>query len=269
VTARSKMQFAVPGEASYSASRPQTTYFYHRSLDDIRNNRETGRQLIQQALSAGAELDQQPSRLILRGVSADAILGFVDGYRFHDDTELRSDLLRNYITKQREFGALDIWNIAVITRQPPAESIDLGLEDQVLTLTRSKLTLSSTNTTANIGTLMSKPDRVADVMDSARAALAAPEELLRARNESGRALLLLYPIDKDSEPKANSRKWRERLEAADHLLGAAFSFPSADPRSESSDTIQVNPALLFTAPSEDDEAYEDTEGDRNEVDLDG
>ena len=268
VTARSKMQFAVPGEASYSASRPQTTYFYNQNSDVIRSNYNAGRRLIEKALAAGTQPDIQTSRIVLEDIAADVILDFISNFSFHDDTELRSNLLRNYIEKQRKVGALETWNVAVITRQGSDPSVDLGFTTKVPLLTRSKLTKSSNDQTANIGTLMSRPDRVADLMDSATAANAAPEELLQARNESGRALLLLYPIDKDSQPKQSARKVRENLQASDHLLGAAFSFPSADPRAESSNTVQVNPARLFTPEPEDNDVYEDTEGRQDDVDLD-
>lgn len=271
VTARNKMNFAVPGEASYSASRPQTTYFNHRDQAAIINNRAAARRLVADALAAGAREDRQDSRIVLHDVPADRVHDFVGRFSFHEDTELRSDLIQNYIATQRKVGALESWSLAVITRRESdtVSHIDLGLDDPVPLLTRSKLSKSSRHGTANIGTLMSKPDRVADLMGSAAAAAMAPEALLQARNESKRGLLLLYPIDKDSTPKERARKWREKLDAVEHLIGVAFSFPSADPRSEPTNTIQVDPALLFTGFTLDDVVYEDTEGDRNDVDLDG
>ena len=270
VTARNKMQFAVPGQASYSASRPQTTYFSHRDERVIQRNRAAGRQLLSDAVSAGATVEWQESRIVIRDVGADHVLAFVARFAFHEDTELRSDLVRDYISTQRDAQALDIWNVAIITRKGDGPTMDLGLDRPVPLLTRSKLSKSSTALTANIGTLMSKPDRVADLIDSAAAATAEPEALLWARNESGRALLLLYPIDKDSVPKAGATNWRERLDAVDHLLGVAFSFPQAAAGSEPADRIQVDPALLFTYTGEDDDyTYADTEGDHDEVNFDG
>jgi hypothetical protein len=195
---------------------------------------------------------------------------FIRAFRFHPDTELRSDLLEKYIDGQRKFGWLDRWNLAVITRMPPAPTMSIGLEDDVRLLTRSKLTSSSTSTTANIGTLMSKPDRVADLLASAEATAKDGRTLLDLRDADRSGLVLLYPIDKDSEPKPGSEKYREKLNAQDHLMGAAFSFPRSAPGSLPKDVILVD--MDFINPdetSESDEEYVDDEGDRNQVDLGG
>lgn len=269
VTAKNKMHFAVPGEASYSGQRPQTTYFHHRDGAELRANRMAARRLLDEALGPGATLDRQASRVVVRNIPADAVIGFVNDFVFHPDTELRSPLLEGYINGQREYNALETWNLVIITRRPPAAEVDLGLDQPVSLITRSKLARSSTASTANIGTLMSRPDRVADLLDASEAALMTDLQLLDARSESGRGLLLLYPIDKDSVPKASAGARRVPLEAVDHLVGAAFSFPRAAIGSEPADWIQVDPALLSDAEtdSETTDEYIDDEGDRDEVDL--
>ncbi|HMJ77122.1 MAG TPA: Z1 domain-containing protein, partial [Iamia sp.] len=270
ITAKSKMQFAVPGEASYSGQRPQTTYFHHRS-DDVARNRATAETLVRTARAHGASVDAQDGRVLLEGVPVEDVLAFVDEYRFHPDTDLRSDLLRRYIEGQVAHGALDVWNIAVITRRPPAESLDLGLDDPVNLITRSQLKSNPDPTTANIGTLMSRPDRVIDLLSSAESAELPDHELLDARSASGRALLLLYPIDKGSQPRPSAAHHREALDAVGHIVAAAFSFPRAVPDSEPVDMIQVDPVLLAAPdelpdPAEADE-YVDEEGDHDEIDL--
>lgn len=271
VTAKNKMQFAVPGQASYSASRPQTTYFHHKDIDIISSNWDAARLLINSAVDLGGVMDQQGNRVIVKDVPADEIDDFVSRFTFHEDTELRSDLLHTYMEEQRSLGRLETWNIAIMSRQGEGAEVDLGLPEdtKVRTITRSRLKKPVSEVTANIGVLMSKPDRVADLIDASVAARKDPAELLKLRDESGRALLLLYPIDKDSKPKPSAEHWRKELQAKDHLLGVAFSFPNAHPQSAISSTVQVDPALLFTAAADDDlESYTDTEGSRDEVDLD-
>jgi hypothetical protein len=87
------------------------------------------------------------------------------------------------------------------------------------------------------------------------------------RDEDGRGLLVLYPIDRNSQPKP-SAKGRVPLEADDDLIGVAFCFPTAQAGTEQIDTIQVDVSNI----SEDGDPtlahYEDTEGSRDEVDLD-
>ena len=115
---------------------------------------------------------------------------------------------------------------------------------------------------------MSKPDRVADLMDSAEASTEGESELLGRRNRDRSGLVLLYPIDKDSKPKASAKNYRSPLGAVDHLMGVAFSFPSAAPESRSTNFIQVEmPNIIEVAAVEGDEQYVDEEGERNEVDL--
>lgn len=267
VTAKRKMQFAVPGAASYSGQRPQTTYFHHRTAD-VESNRSAAADLLKAAQDAGSAIDPQDSRIVLQGVSADDIQGFIDRYRFHPDTDLRSDLLTSYLEGQRANGALEEWNIAVITRKSPAVTLDLGLNQPVNLISRSKLS-SSNEMTANIGTLMSRPDRVADLMSASEAGDHTDPQLLDARTRSGRALLLLYPIDKDSQPKPSAEGYRLPLDASGHLVAAAFSFPRAVPGSEPIETVQVDPVLLGTPDDADDSAeeYVDDEGDRDDIDL--
>ena len=157
----------------------------------------------------------------------------------------------------------------MISRRGDARSIDLGLDEDVRLITRSKLKRSSSPGTANIGTLMSKPDRVADLQLGADVSLLKDAELLEHRTNSGRGLLLLYPIDKDSQPKKSSTGHRVSLDAVDDLIGLAYSFPRAAAGSEPTDMIQVDLGLL-PALDETDEAldeYQDIEGDRNDVDL--
>lgn len=269
VTAKNKMHFAVPGEASYSGQRPQTTYFRHRDDNELRANHAAARGLLNHALEEGASVERQASRVLVRDVNADTVIDFVERFAFHPDTELRSSLLKGYINGQREHQSLETWNLAVITRRPPATAIDLGLDQPVPLITRSKLARSSTASTANIGTLMSRPDRVADLLDAAEAAQMSDQQLLDTRTDSGRGLLLLYPIDKDSVPRPSAGDRRSPLEAVDHLVGVAFSFPRAAVGSEPADWIQVDPALLSDAQTDSEtvDEYVDDEGDRDEVDL--
>lgn len=267
-TAVSKMQFAVRGDASFSGQRPQTTYFAHKDSAVINRNLDAARSLIAAAIGAGANEDAQESKVILRDIPAALIRDFVNAYSFHENSELTSGLLTKYIDGQVAAGALRSWNIAVMGRRPPSRTESLGLREPSPLITRSKLARPSTPTLAVIGTLMSKPDRVADLMPASDVRRdATDQELQRRRDHDGRGLLLLYPIDKDSVPKAEAVH-RVALEAAGNLLGVAFSFPTADPASEHEDTIQVDLSTLQAAELDDGSGdYADEEGSRDEVDL--
>jgi hypothetical protein len=115
---------------------------------------------------------------------------------------------------------------------------------------------------------MSKPDRVADLIPASEVKRETTEVTMQQlRDTDGHGLLLLYPIDKDSMPKAEAEH-RVALEAVGHLLGVAFSFPTADPASEPDNTIQVDlSSMAATDLDEGSDQYVDEEGSRDEVDL--
>jgi hypothetical protein len=234
----------------------------------IAQNLNAGRSLIGNAIDSGALEETQESRVILRDVPVTLIRDFINSYRFHENSELTSELLNKYIDGQVAAGALTSWNVVVMGRRPPSRTVPLGFNTESPLITRSKLKRTSKPKLAVIGTLMSKPDRVADIIPPPKVSRDTTDEELQAlRDNDGRGLLLLYPIDKDSEPKAEAEH-RVRLEAAGHLLGVAFSFPQADPESEPDDTIQVDLSLLRTTELDDGSAdYADEEGSRDEVDL--
>lgn len=267
-TSRVKMHFAIRGEASYSAQRPQTTYFAHRDNKTVESNQRTGKMLLKAAKAAGAVEDAQDNRVILRDVSVDLVTSFIEKYRFHADSEMSSELLLKYIKGQVKAGGLQRWNIAVMGIQKPKALLDLGLDGQSPLITRSRLARSSSATRAVIGTLMSKPDRVADLVPAAHVTASSTDaELQRMRDADGRGLLVLYPIDRNSTPKPGARG-RVPLDAVGDLIGVAFCFPTAVPNSEAADTIQVD--LSEILPGDDDEqvAYEDMEGTQDDVDFD-
>ena len=267
-TARVKMHFAIRGEASYSAQRPQTTYFSHRDKKTIDANLQAGRDLLTAAKEAGIVEDVQDSRVVLRDVPVALIRGFIRDYRFHTDSEITSDLLLKYINGQVKCGALQSWNIAVMGIQKPNRTMPLGLDAPSPLIARSKLSRPSTETRAVIGTLMSKPDRVADLQPASSVTTGTTDDELQAiRDDDGRGLLVLYPIDRESEPKAGTTG-RTALNALGDLLGVAFCFPTAAANSEATDSIQVDVTGIPTPDDEDVPAYEDLEGSQDEVQLD-
>ena len=264
-TAKVKMNFAVQGEASFSAQRPQTTYFAHRDSNVVSSNHEAARSLVTDAVAAGVVPNPQESRTVLRDVPVTLVRDFVNAYKFHDDSEISSELVVKYIDGQLKHGALEHWNVAVMGLKNATNTLPLGLDVGSPLISRSKLARSSTQRRAVIGTLMSKPDRVADLVPAADVRPGTPDtELQQIRDEDGRGLLVLYPIDKDSQPKKGAESNRQPLEAVDHLIGVALCFPTAKPGTEPTSTIQVAlPELL------DDEVdgYQDTEGSQDEVNL--
>ena len=73
---------------------------------------------------------------------------------------------------------------------------------------------------------MAEPDVGADLAFSRADLTRMKAEGIKAkRREEG--LLLIYPIDKDSEPKELNSKERTKLGAVDHLIGLGIVFPKS------------------------------------------
>lgn len=264
VTATNKMHFAVRATSSFSEHRPQTTYFNHRDLTKIAANLAVTKRLIGE-IQDMADSSASDSYKLFTDIDAQNILEFLDAFSFHDSSDMAGGLVAAYVRDQLEHGALNTWNVAVNSLRA-GDALDLGVS--VNLISRSKLKASSDDATANIGTLMSRQDRLADM----RSALTPEDDdhtIQIARNSLGRPLLLVYPIAADSAPKEGVTG-RSRLDAAGVLIGIAIVFPKAAPDSEDGSRIQVD---LEGGDSLDDneneEPYQDSEGSRDDVSLDG
>ena len=114
-TAKVKMNFAVQGEASFSAQRPQTTYFAHRDASVIGANQSAARSLLTGATGRGHHPGSPGQPHGPPGCPSDPDPGLRRGsYRFHADSELTSELLVKYIDGQVKNGALERWNVVVM-----------------------------------------------------------------------------------------------------------------------------------------------------------
>ena len=271
VTSPLKMQFAIKASASFSETHPQTTYFDRTNSEILVGNIEATKELLSAAKDNALDKPIYGERTLFKGVPAESILRFLDHYHFNDKSEMSEGMLLDYVTTQLKFGALREWNIAVVSKSGQsdrsAETLDLGLEQRVNLITRSQLN-SSEPDVANIGTLMSRVDRVLDLGWTASQAKAASDaQLQEVRNAEGRPLLVVYPIDKDSAPQPHLKS-RKELNAAEHMVGLAFSFPAAAPGSEPKNSIQVDVSMLNTDEADDSlNAYVDAEGSHDKVAL--
>lgn len=231
ITSRMKMQAAIPANVSYSDRRLQTILFNHRDEAWLRQNLNAASDLVRKALQFDEDRKYSGNTLILRRIPARLIAGFLDRYRFHDESvDLKTDLLQKYIREQNEQDELLEWNIGVVGKQVGPETPVLNLADaiEVPLLTRSKLRAGSEQY-ANLGAIMSKEDRVIDLGLDIADVRKMDEGELQARRPRGVGLLLLYPIDKDSTPPREGLSSRRvPLNAAEHVIGVALVFPRAE-----------------------------------------
>ena len=234
ITARLKMQHAMPAKISFSGTRIQTFHFCHRDVNWLTDNLTAARNLIKAAIDSGiSPASVNGNRWVFGDVDAELIQGFLRSYHIYINHEhMRTDLVQGYITEQNQAGKLLYWNLVVMSQKMDIlGTIDLGFGNIPL-INRSKLRRPVDF--ADVKAIMSKADIVAD-LDSTNIDIINMEagDLLaeRNKNEHGvtdKGLILIYPISKDSEPSPHNRQAREPLNAIEHVIGLALVFPTAD-----------------------------------------
>ncbi|UFS96410.1 Z1 domain-containing protein [Nocardia huaxiensis] len=228
VTAAAKMADAVRAHAGYGGKRVQTRYF-HTNPEWLHANQEAARALVGQAVSIGARVEKRSDDgvFVLREVPSDLVVEFLQTYRFHEKSqEVDPDLMVRYIERRiRNTGALRRWNVAVIGNAAgiPEENFAFADGIAVKRVIRSRLDTSEPDF-ADIKTLMSRKDAAID-LDGDIAGLTEQQIFAERRKQlPDTGLLVLYPIDKTSEPSPGRVK-RAPLDASDHVIGAGLVFP--------------------------------------------
>ncbi|MGI8774078.1 MAG: Z1 domain-containing protein [Actinomycetota bacterium] len=217
-----KMGAAVSSDTSYSGTNPQTFRFKHRDEGWLKNNLGAAQQLLaavrSSATSGHVVIDQRHQ--MWKDVAPGPILQFIDAYTFHPSHEhLRKDALRGYIETQVEHDGLTNWSVCVVGRYKRSDvrCVDLGTDIEFPLLRRSKLKNASSDD-ADVGAIKSPEDNELDLP-------ILPEE--PDVRPPGNGLLLLYPIERESPPSRSPSMTRDPLNAAEDVIGVAFSFPEA------------------------------------------
>lgn len=237
ITSPSKMANARACNISFSGRTVQTTRFSYKNNDWLTNNLQASKDLLRSLKSDGLLPSKIWDRhLLYRDVDVDHILEFLRTYDIHGDhAQISNHLLREYIQAQLETGALTRWNVAVIGRlRHNSGELEALVPDQTVgLLNRSKLLKTSTEDTANLGVITSQSDFVVDLMDELQElrqidSTQRAEHIRLLRNPQDHAnrrpLMLIYPINKDSPGRG---EYRANLEAHEHIIGLAISFPEA------------------------------------------
>jgi len=234
ITAASKMRAATTASVSYWGTHQQTRIFEQNNSDELKNNWKVASRLIDEVESMG--LRDASSRVMLwRGVPKSHIISFFSGYSVNKaHTELRSDLLVRFITNDND--RLNQWNVAMITKEGGENSQEpVGAAGIVSMISRAKL---GNTDPADIKQLMSKRDIMVDCKSANFSDDMSWDDVKRSRlGDVGEIpMLLLYPIDRVSEPK--STKVRTALNAVFDVMGYAFIFPGE--KGEGSSFVSVD-----------------------------
>ncbi|MFD0637006.1 Z1 domain-containing protein [Catenulispora yoronensis] len=233
VTAAAKMKAAVTAAASYGGKRVQTHYF-KTNAQWLSSNIDAARTLVSKAVGQSSAHDDRSAdgRHVFRNVPHDLVLEFLADYTFHENSlESDSELIRDYIKRRvRTAGALARWNVAIVGT--PARTRDDEFEFapgiQVGRINRARLAPEHGRTApddfADIKTLMSRRDAAVDLAGEVSQLSEADIMTKRREQLPETGLLVLYPIDKRSEPRPDKPQ-RRPLDAEEHVMGVGLVFP--------------------------------------------
>jgi Z1 domain len=227
ITARGKMADAVDCAMSFAGAHHQTRRFAHKDGTWLGDNWTAGSELLERI--ADKRSDARGPSHAFSGVPFTEIIRFLRKYKLHEThRQFSTDRLIEYITRQNEKdGSLKAWNVAVVSAEGGARSdTALGPLGHVETVSRAKLKLDGD---ADIKALMSRADVVVDMPKFDLSKDAGWKDLKRQRQAilGSRPLLLLYPIDRRSKPRDDSRT-RIDLDAAGDVLGLGIIFPAPE-----------------------------------------
>ncbi|RDI49172.1 Z1 domain-containing protein [Nocardia mexicana] len=227
VTAAAKMQDAVITSAGYGGQRVQTRYFY-KDREWLLGNQEAARKLISAAVRSrrSVEGSAESGRFIFRGVPSDYILEFLEIYQFHKNSqECNAAMMSHYIKARiRNAAALGRWNVVIMGNSLVDDSRGFEFAEEVTVGRVIRSAITSDSNFADIKTLMSRKDAAIDLTGAIQQWSEKQIRNERAMQMPDSGLLVLYPIDKESEP-SNAQSRRHALDAPEHVIGVGFMFP--------------------------------------------
>ncbi len=226
ITAASKMRAARPCDISYLGQHVQTIRFDHRDTDVVSANWQAGADLISAAQQHG-QRSEDSSKILFKRVPKAGVVRFLRTYKVNaTHRELSRETLLGFV--EADGADLDYWNIGVF--QPdrgPWSAESLGRVGKVRLVARSKLKDPPADL-ADIKALMSRSDILFDCVPRPKLPDEAPSwdtlKDVRRTVVGAVPLLLLYAIDRASQPRAGSET-RIALDAAGDLLGFGIVFP--------------------------------------------
>jgi len=227
ITAAAKMRHAVDVKIGYAGTHQQTFRFSRKNRAVLESNWDAGCTLVD---ATTGTVEKVGSNAIIRSVATDQVTAFVRSYTPHaTHRQLRPEFLAEFISKATESDErMRAWTIVIVgSDEGILSSRPLGRAGAVTTVKRSAEAGSGDD--ASIKALMSRADIVTDLAPMVDKAQSMSWEALKAIREQRKAtpLLLLYPINAKSDPRAATGKpqSREALNAVTDVLGYGIVFP--------------------------------------------
>lgn len=258
ITAKNKMQKAVESDMDYSGASSQT-YLFDDDSEIQKNNLALANEFIS---SLGEEwkrkeyAEQYEHTLVWRNVSFEKVKSFIERFSFQPRLKVFNDTkpLLDWIGQMTEKKLLGGWNVILAGKQDSKNGtwhLDNG--KSINKVNRSKKpTDGEADGTINIGTLRDPRDLLADVDIGSIADSKLKAEIVEyIKSKSAKATmayrdkaglettpqLLIYCIDKDSEPSSGNRV---KLEAKEDIVGLSLYIPGGRKGTNYASTIRIS-----------------------------
>jgi len=226
-----------------SGLRVETILFPRSDVEFLSGNLEVGRSFVT-SLGDDAPMNPDLARGLFRNVPVAKILELLDNYRFANDARVAErNVLKKYIEKIVDLSSADEslelheWDVFLYRlKGANPRLVDLVPGVPISKITRSARQTKEDNSVADLHHLASQIDVATSIDEEvlasylsrvgrAKSDIKYEEWPILKRDhfgESGRGLLGLYLVDKDSKSTTNNKR---DLEAAEDFLGLTFFFP--------------------------------------------
>ncbi len=230
ITRKLAMQNARITGINYAGQRPSTLFFERTNKEWLLHNQIVTRDFLDGITQSPIEKN---GNVIYQDIPISKIRQFIENYKIcESNNACRKNLILDYLEKINSKNFLQNWNVAIIQNKTGRE-YQICSKLKVHLVNRTRLDPKSKNDSiANIKVLAQPQNMLVDtdIPDSEKDEF-RPLKMFLQRHKyfeekgiSEPGLLLIYPIDKDSKPKAN-QTGRVPLDAVEDVIGIMLVFP--------------------------------------------
>lgn len=237
-TAKNRMQQSVPCDYDFSGVSRQTTIFHDgEGAGEVHRHNLVSTEEFLAALTA-PRLAQRGTALIWAGVPFSDVAAFLRDFKFHPNAQFFSEIAAflQWYGEHSEAVGYGAWNV-VVAGSKPVDGSDWKLPGgKIGMISRSRVPKRSSEGAVSIGVLRDPRDLLADAeLGDAEPPKQLPNTAVSEWRERGNVghvpQLLLYLIDKDSEPRNQGNPGdgepRAPLQADEHIVGISLWLPGS------------------------------------------
>ncbi|WP_160525640.1 Z1 domain-containing protein [Sphaerochaeta halotolerans] len=244
------MQNAVQASVNLAGHRPQTIYFRKDTYwlhDNIEAAKNLVRSSVKKNIVTHKPIKQIRSNYLFEDINFEDLTQFLEEYQFHmSSVGLSKDLLLGFISKAKENGYLDSWNLVLKSVSNTNKVIKCELFKDFLDIPINYLIRGQIDDIpgrVNLKAITSPGDILCDTEIHNPARFSYKEQFeqrdyyFKEKGKKTPGLVILYPIYSKSK---SSSKDRLPLTLDKDIIGVAFVFPMIAQNTGLYDSVVVN-----------------------------